>query len=54
MNREIIELSKYLWDGSEPGWCLMELTNGNAMNYTIINIMTRAYLLIEDEEEKKR
>lgn len=41
----------YLWDGSEQGWCLINLSD-NPTNpiYVIQNIITHMALIIEDDE----
>lgn len=46
-----IDEFKYLWDGSEEGWCLINLSD-NQTNpiYVIQNIITHIGLIIEDDQ----
>ncbi|OCG38785.1 hypothetical protein A9G29_10365 [Gilliamella sp. Fer2-1] len=46
-----IDEFKYLWDGSEQGWCLLNLAEkGDAPIYFIENAITHVALIIENDE----
>jgi hypothetical protein len=45
----------YLWDGSEPGWVLVQLDSAvhEAERLAIVHAPTRSALLIEDDEVRR-
>ncbi|EED8424913.1 hypothetical protein A4J64_002484 [Salmonella enterica subsp. enterica serovar Losangeles] len=50
MSLNISEWS-FLWDGSEPGWALVNAGTVEEKEYTLVNMITNHVLLVDIDDE---